>query len=158
MDCWKPLVCDPNGPFSDICPLRMGLTRGRRKILLATAARLEVDSSTAPATGRASRWLHRNLMRPEAWAFSRHIFSPRGEVVGVLSSMKDPLVLCAIREGWTPCPAVIAARWILPNGCCRTPWPLIWTTLELKKQQAQTLAWTTCGLNSIDFRSAILKD
>ena len=43
---------------------QMGLTRGRRKILLATAARLEVDSSTAPATG---------------------------EVVGVLSSMKDTM-------------------------------------------------------------------
>jgi len=43
---------------------QMGLTRGRRKILLATAARLEVDFSTAPATG---------------------------EVVGVLSSMKDTM-------------------------------------------------------------------
>lgn len=43
---------------------QMGLTSGRRKILLATAARLEVDSSTAPATG---------------------------EVVGVLSSMKDTM-------------------------------------------------------------------
>ena len=41
---------------SSLETLRMGLTAGKRKILLAsTAARLEVDASTAPATGANGR-------------------------------------------------------------------------------------------------------